>query len=82
MTNCKHFSALLHNKQEPCLDGRENFMGGDVLPCYEQNVGTCEGHALREEDKPQEWQPASGKTQAEVIASSQRMFGDNPNKDK
>ena len=91
MTNCIHYLHALYVKQEtclddrnipyvkhsPCLDGRENFGGLNVLPCIHQTVGTCEGHALREEDKPQAW-TASGKTQKAVIASSQNVFSDNP----
>lgn len=79
MTQCLHFRAGLHNRKEHCLDDRENFGGLNVLPCIHYNVGSCEGHAVREEDRPQEWSPPPGKSHTAVIASSQQMFGDNPN---
>lgn len=81
MTQCRHFRFLLHNQKKLCLDKRKNFMGFGVLPCLDQNVGTCEGHSLREEDKPMEWEPVGKHNYKEVKRRSQLNFGDNPNQE-
>ena len=79
MTNCLHFRMTLYVAKEPCLDDRINFDGLNLLPCIHQNSpNDCEGHAIRERDKPTPWQPAGNTGYEKVIERSRLNFGDNP----
>lgn len=82
MTARTHFRAGLHNRQEPCRAGIENFGCLDILPCIHQNLEPgCPSHSIREEDKPMEWAPVGKHNHAKVVRRSILAFGDNPHKE-